>query len=70
MARTRRDRGIEIERRIPHVAHIQETDDDLCPDCDGTGKCAECEGMGCSECDDEGNCPTCDGQGKIGFAEV
>lgn len=65
MARTRRDRGAlsEIERRLPRVENVDETDDDLCPDCDGSGQCSECEGMGCSECD-EGHCSACEGRGK------
>lgn len=80
MARTRRDRGAEVidlqRARVMKELGLrwnhpvwkgetrEETDNDLCPDCDGSGQCAECEGMGCSECDDEGHCPACEGRGK------
>lgn len=38
-----------------------------CPNCDGFGDCADCEGVGCEECEDTGDCPHCWGEGYIEF---
>ncbi|MEM4959061.1 MAG: hypothetical protein QXX12_04205 [Nanopusillaceae archaeon] len=43
------------------------TDEELCPYCNGTGKCSNCNGTGviglstCSKCNGTGVCPTCKG---------
>ena len=36
-----------------------------CEACDGSGKCAQCEGIGCSVCDMTGKCAVCEGAGTI-----
>ncbi|HEY8947033.1 MAG TPA: hypothetical protein VIM73_22470, partial [Polyangiaceae bacterium] len=36
-----------------------------CESCSGSGKCAQCSGIGCSVCDMTGKCAVCDGYGTI-----
>jgi len=36
-----------------------------CESCGGTGRCAQCSGIGCSVCDMTGKCQVCEGAGTI-----
>jgi hypothetical protein len=37
------------------------TCDGPCLECESTGECLDCDGVGCANCDHDGACPCCDG---------
>jgi hypothetical protein len=52
----------EIAKRLDGMP---EREKDCCPDCAGTGSCANCGGYGCLICRQTGCCVDCQGRGVV-----
>lgn len=62
-----------IEKAFLEALIVAFTEDEPCPECDGSGNCQGCRGEDtsedCKDCRWTGECPECSGTGRYGLEE-